>query len=136
MSATILERVRHSRRLLLLALSLMVTCGVAIASTGYLIHHLDATTTKLKVAAIGSSRDELFLTATVSPSKATGTITFKGKRPKEKSFADLKTVSLKSGVAHWIVPFSPIGLSVEATYNGSKTDASSTSNIVTIISTK
>lgn len=133
MVATIRQRAMQSRSLML-AFALMVTGAVAVANTEYRILH--DTTTKLKVTVTGTTRNALVLTATVLPSKAAGTVTFKEKRPKDKSFANLKTVPLKAGVAEWTMPFSPIGLSVEATCNGSKTYDSSTSNIVPEISAK
>jgi hypothetical protein len=115
--------VRLPQRRLLLALALMVTCAVAIANTDIIKGH--GTTTTLKITAKGNV---LTLTAMVSPSNATGTVTFQSKSPKDKTFADLGKSSLKAGVASWTFDDgSGKALDIRAVYNGSKTYAASTS---------
>jgi hypothetical protein len=89
------------------------------------------TTTKLSWEA-GKVKDEVILTATVSPSKATGTVTFYGNAyPKKPHFVALKTISLKDGVAKWSFLDGDVYYKeIKATYNGSTTYATSTSSTI------
>lgn len=88
------------------------------------------TTTVLSVKA-GKEKYEVILTAKVSPSKATGTVTFFGNHnPKEVHYVPLKTISLKDGVAVWsFVDGDAYYTEVKATYNGSKTYAASSDTV-------
>lgn len=146
MLASICQLARKSGRLLV-AMTLMVACGLAIASTHPLTHKLK-TTTKLQVNV--KSKESLLLTATVSPSKAKGTVTFYQKGPCkaegkcELPFVKLERSSLNAGVAKLTTAYDglpkwpgaegtfPDVIYFTATYAGSSTYEGSTSSIESI----
>ena len=94
------------------------TCGAKLTAT---TTALTASTTTPKVGA------SVTLTATVSPSAATGTVTF------YSGTTSLGTGTLSSGVATLATSFAAAGTdSLTAVYGGSTTDATSTSSAVSV----
>nr|WP_320132280.1 subtype B tannase [uncultured Holophaga sp.] len=106
------------------------SAGSSTASTSVTVSSatLTATSTSLASSATSvSSGSTLILTATVSPSAATGTVTF------YDGSASLGTASLSSGVATLSATLSSTGShSLTATYGGSSNYASSTASAVTV----
>jgi hypothetical protein len=146
MLATIFQPAKKSRRLVT-ALTLIVACAVAVAGTHPLTHKLK-TTTKLQVNLKG--KESLLLTATVSPSKAKGAVTFYKKGPCKATgtcklpFVKLGSSSLKAGVAKLTTAYDglpkwpvadgtfPDIIYFKATYAGSSTYEATTSSIESI----
>lgn len=96
-----------------------------------------ATTIKLKVSATKIAAGKtLTLTADISPSKATGTVTAKGAFSPSGPFETIKTEPVKKGVATGSEAI-PKGISgtiyLKAFYNGSSTYATSSSNVVKVV---
>lgn len=89
-----------------------------------------ATTTTLTASTTAPTAGEsVTLTATVSPSAATGTVTF------ANGSTSLGTGTLSSGTATLSQTFAAGTYSVTATYGGNSTYASSTSSALSIVST-
>jgi protocatechuate 3,4-dioxygenase beta subunit len=116
----------------LLGLSTLATvtgCNAStVSSTTTTSTGTTATTTTLTSAAsTAQAGSTVALTATVSPSAATGTVTFR------EGSTSLGSATLSSGTAEYAATFSTAGTySVTAVYGGSSTYASSTSNAVSI----
>jgi hypothetical protein len=96
------------------------------------------TQTALKASASTINEDKkITLTATVTPSKAKGTVTFYGRKAPTDPFQEIGKSSVVAGVAklsgHIGIP-GKIGFL--AFYNGSSTYKTSASKIVTVISKK
>jgi hypothetical protein len=79
---------------------------------------------------------KLTLTATVSPSKATGTVTFYVKRASNLPFRIVEEPTLVHGVTKISGFLGSLGaIEFKAVYNGSSAYNKSTSKIVTVLST-
>jgi len=146
MVASICQPARKSRRLLV-AMTLMVACAVAVAGTHPLTKKLK-TTTKLHESY--KAKEKLLLSATVSPSKAQGAVVFYQKDPCkaggkcERPFVKLGSSTLKAGVAELVTEYDglpkwpkadgtfPDVLYFEATYEGSTTYGESTSSTISV----
>jgi hypothetical protein len=140
-----LVEVRTHRRSILSVLALLTICLVAAQPISLLAANrtTDAkikTTTKLKPSATTVKEGSKFtLTATVSPSKATGTVAFYGSPAKGRPYIKLVTHPVVGGVAK--APALPITgvnghVTFKAVYEGSALYKTSTSNIVPVDITK
>ena len=129
-----LTRSRAQRRRLLSVLTLLTICLFAFQS-----HHLAAserqpeagkkpTKTVLKVVVNGV---KVTLTATVTPSAATGIVAFYDEKAPGKTFTLLGDLKLNKGVAKGSGDAPPGAYSFKAVYKGLGVYAPSTSNIVT-----
>lgn len=135
-------RVRGSK--LISALALLTVCLIAAnpllstASENSKELTKKATTTKLKASAttIGEHQ-KLTLTATVSPSKSTGTVKFYGTRLSDGEHKVLGSSKVAGGVAKLSGFIGVTGsFKFDAVYGGSSKYDPSTSNSVTVVSKK
>lgn len=133
------------RRNLLSVFALLIICLVAAQPLSLLASSskTDAkikTITKLKPSATTVKEGSDFtLTATISPSKATGTVAFYGSPAKGRPYIKLVTHPIVGGVSK--APALPITginghVTFKAVYEGSAVYGSSTSNIVPVDITK
>jgi hypothetical protein len=116
---------------MLLLLAVMATCAVANAasSTPQLMRCCVATHTSLKASKTSVSKGaNVSLTVTVSPSKATGSVTFYNGKDK------IGKTSLAGSVATLHTTTLPVGKDViKAVYDGAKDYDKSTSKTVTVV---
>lgn len=121
--------------LALAAVCALATCAVpSRASEVDSSKKLSPTTTKLKASPTTLVENEkVTLTATVSPSKATGTMTLYGRLSSKAPWQKLGSTSLSHGVAKMSGKIDLAGsFGLKAVYGGSKTYKGSTSNTVTV----
>ncbi|MGO8758147.1 MAG: Ig-like domain repeat protein [Terracidiphilus sp.] len=112
---------------LILAATLMAGCGSSTTGSSSSSSTTSTTTTLTSSSASTTTGTSITLTATVSPSAATGTVTF------YSGSTSLGSATLSSGTATLTTSFSTAGTySITAEYGGSSTYASSTSSALSI----
>lgn len=138
-------QIRTHRRNLLAVFALLTICLVAVQplplpASSVKPNAKIKTTTKLKPSATTVKEGSKFtLTATISPSKATGTVAFYGSPAKGRPYIKLVTHPVVGGISK--APALPITginghVTFKAVYEGTTVYNTSTSNIVPVDITK
>jgi hypothetical protein len=138
-----LAEVRTQRRSLLSLFALLAICLIALhplpsmaSENARKIGKKETKITLKASASVLKQGKKLTLTATVSPSKATGTVTFYSKRAPNLPFLAVEQPTLVNGVAKISGFLGSLGdVEFKAVYNGSSAYTKSTSKIVTVLST-